>query len=188
VGFGATPYWDDISSFNETCPSGYRRPNDGFTNAVEDGSTPARSEIRQSLYAIPQDADNPGNNNSFYGYYADGFFDRRKIVYHGTNHDAVSIQNSQIAYVGVLFYNTTDNRSLFFPSAGERWPTGANGGALIGSGGGADYWSSSSASDQSVNAPNAWSMYVSPGTGTAFQREHDKHSGINIRCVLTTNP
>jgi hypothetical protein len=168
---------------NETCPSGYRRPNDGSTTAQEGGSNTA-SEMRQSLYASPPSGVTAYNDNSVFGYYADGFFDRRKIVSFSSGTfvsvpASVSIGNSMIAYIGVLFYNANTNASLFFPTAGERIAISSQEGQLVGTAGGGFYWSSSS---QNTTNNNAWVLYVSNinrnqlGTG--------KYIGASIRCVL----
>ncbi|MDR2234196.1 MAG: fibrobacter succinogenes major paralogous domain-containing protein, partial [Tannerella sp.] len=177
--FNSPPLWNDVSSINETCPSLYRRPNDGSTSAQETNSNPNTnvSEMRQSLYASMPTGTGESSSNSVYGYYADGFYDRRKLL----SYQAVSNTNSQVAYVGMLFFNANDNKSIFFPSAGERdWQRGQRnqpGGAAL-------YWSSSSV-DASTR-PNAWILYAA--NGQRLQWTHDKNSALSIRCVLITNP
>lgn len=69
-----------LSSTQESCPPGYRRPSDGITDyAAANTSTTGieSSEIRQSLYVIPTFGDANSRDNFRWGFYADGFFDRR---------------------------------------------------------------------------------------------------------------
>ena len=119
----------------EICPDGYRRPQDGPVITWSDGLV-SESEVRQSLLLKPLDADQspgywggypggfPSVENSVFGYYADGYFDRRMIVdgigeNAGTN-STVSYNSGSIAHIGRLFYNLTTQASLFFPFAGLR--------------------------------------------------------------------
>jgi len=90
-----------------------------LANACKDGyRTPVHSEMNTILQA---------NGNSFSGYYADGFFDRRQIVASqtGVANSAVSATGNNVAYIGRLFFNPTNNVTLFFPAAGYR--TGSSG-------------------------------------------------------------
>ena len=129
-------FWNKISAKNETSPAGFRRPNDGPIDKASDGATAAKSEMRQSLFVLPplkQGASHGKVDNSAWGYYADGFFDRRPVVDAvGKKHDknsgknsAVSVATRDVAYVGRLFFNPLPesghyNASLFFPAAGVR--------------------------------------------------------------------
>ena len=123
----ALNYWAPIKSNHESCPPGYRRPGDGSITE-NSGSTVEGSEMRQSLWYIPQSGNNNNNiENSVWGYYADGYFDRRiitdPIVIETGNRNlltAVSANNVRAAYIGRLFFNPGNSASLFFPAAGAR--------------------------------------------------------------------
>ena len=120
-------FWDTNEAANETCPPGYRRPNDGSTSGYSNGDN---SEYRHSL-----GLDYTSDRNIYFisGYYADGFFDRGLIEPSRTNagdnrpmfQTAVSAATNNNAYVGVLVFNPSDagdhyNASLFFPVIGQR--------------------------------------------------------------------
>jgi hypothetical protein len=122
----ASGYWDAIKANQETCPPGYRRPNDGLTNGPEDGNHIQISELRQSLFEHPKKGENYANDptNNVYGYYADGFFDRRLITIFNS-YSSVATGTKDVAYAGRVFYNAFTgydhaNASLFFPDAGFR--------------------------------------------------------------------
>jgi len=180
-------FWDSFT--HETCPPGYRRPKDDYTldNQIGHGSGAILgSELRQSLWLNPvaggSNSVQAGNtDNSVWGYYADGFFDRREIVDAISNSpaqkSAVSISsgaNHNVAYVGRLFYNPATNANLFFPAGGSRSRTN---GALIGSGDAVNYWSNSTSVDH-----DAWYMGLSPST--AFMANHNKSQTAAVRCVM----
>ena len=194
----ATGFWTDVtyhlSTIYETCPAGYRRPADGVTDSPVGTTTlsPANmilSELRQSLLLNPVATDNAEttNTNSVYGYYADGFFDRRAIVTSDDNilNSAVSAGNNNIAYRGRLFYNPKPDSyaSIFFPSAGYRL-TNSPVGTLTYAGAVGYYWSSSS--------PNS---IANGGGGKAISfnstivnfSSYDRPYGFSIRCVRTPN-
>jgi hypothetical protein len=124
---GFATHWISLSTTNETCPPGYRRPYDGRIDGNADG-TAANSELRQSLFQIPKNG--LYNNidhfeNCMWGYYADGFFDRRSLANNGTS---VAIGTNDIAHIGRLFFNSLSGSdrygaSLFLPSGGTRYPT-----------------------------------------------------------------
>jgi len=103
----------------ETCPSGYRRPTDITATGTND------SEMRQTLWITGVGAQIPSTNNTdnvVWGYYADGYFDRRQIVQGVTANPAlltaVASPGAEVAYRGMLFYNQFNNASLFFPVTG----------------------------------------------------------------------
>ena len=172
---GISPYMGDTI---ETCPSGWRRPNDGATNAEVLSPAISASECRQSLWLNPQTGTGSNTNNSFWGYYADGFFDRRQIVSgvgsYGGASSAVSVANKNVAYRGRLFYNPYDSRSLFLPAAGYRNTSdGAfNYTGVVG------IYSSSSANSTDID----WSLHF--GVGTANQTyTYVCSNGFSVRCV-----
>ena len=120
---------DPYAPNNETCPTGYRRPNDGFTNIASTGAV-SESEIRQSLFLNPHGPTVAHNtDNSVWGYYADGFFDRRRITYAngsvGASNSTVAYNSQKdVAHVGRLFFSPhtahLPNHSVFFPAVGYK--------------------------------------------------------------------
>jgi len=167
---------DWVATDTETCPSGYRRPNDG-SQANTTGPV-AGSEMRQSLWLNPQTGSSSNNiDNSVRGYYADGFFDRRQIT-NGVGASAalnssVSTANNQIAHIGNLFYNPTTNASLFFPAAGyHNQPDGS----LYAVGNNGYYWSGSSNT-------TGYSWYLMLSSTSAYQAPYWRSAGFSVRCV-----
>ena len=192
-----TDYWDSYKAENESCPPGYRRPNDGTTNA-NSALTVASSEFRQSLYLNPKNGkyDPPfetGSDvtNSVHGYYADGFFDRREIV--GVSimsRCAVAVGSKDVAYIGRLFFNPTpgsdhSNASIFFPAAGRRhgylggFPNPASGG-IINRGVVCWIWSSSSIISTDHNGLH---MFGDPAEVVSGMRLVGIDYANSIRCV-----
>jgi hypothetical protein len=178
----STSYWSPIASTQETCPAGYRRPTDGSTSAAESGNV-ANSEVRHSLWSLPKAGlFGSDKTNNFWGYYADGYFDRRLIVNTAdATLSAVSYTKNNAAYIGCLFFNpTTDsdhyNASLFFPAGG--WRDAA--GTLVGSGRGGHYWTSSALSDI-----NAWILWIRNDWFAGLWYDL-KSYGRYIRCVRNT--
>jgi len=183
--FGGYPgrYWNTLADTQETCPPGYHRPNDGSITGNEFSSNVSNSEMRQSLFKAPIEGFNYASDvsNSIWGYYADGFFDRRQIV-DGTK---VSANNRDVAYIGRLFFNSLEssnsrNASLFFPAAGARDHSEVRpGGTLSGVGIEGAYWSASKYEENSHKfgsfmrfmdySASAWIAYES--------------FGYSIRCV-----
>jgi len=162
---GQQGFWSNNAP--ETCPSSYRRPNDGPTNVVSTGAVSA-SEFRQSLWLNPQSGTSSASNvdNSVGGFYADGYYDRGVIdmtglsltsggkysVYYYNNQfftPAPTAPNGSLpaepnrvftATSGLLFYNPATNASLFFPAGGESDVTNGLILTKIGEAGG--YWTS----------------------------------------------
>ena len=173
--------WDKLL---DPCPPGYRHPNDSLRS-------PLYSEFRQSLYATPDgDTYGPAHpdhihiDNSLWGFYADGFFDRlpvetspngivsTTVSYHALNLAAPA--NAEIAYAGRLFYNPTTFSSLFLPAPGLR--DGSDGGALKESGYRAAYW---------TNSPNGnfgWAFYFTPSSLYGYNNAHQSN-GASVRCI-----
>ena len=130
---------------HETCPKDYRRPNDGNTSANTTNDVTS-SEIRQSLWLNPPAKTASNIDNSVWGYYADGFFDRRQI----SNSSTVSAATYDIAYIGNLFYDSNTGASLFFPAAGNRkYASDNTSGNLQFTGNNGYYWTSSSSGTSS---------------------------------------
>ncbi len=97
--------------------------------------------MRQSLWRDPVAASANSVGNSIWGYYADGFFDRRAIGnpegITATPNSAVSATTGAVAYAGRLFFNPTTNASLFMPASSYRY---FNSGQIFGAGGYGYYW------------------------------------------------
>lgn len=194
-------YWNTLGATYETCPAGYRRPNDGPTDGkVDDNGSAlnnattgytfsyqlANSEMRQSLYLNPDTGLNyyyseAQAGNTVWGYYADGFFDRRVISSSVTNfaNTAVSSTGADVAYIGRLLYNKNNNASLFFPAPANR---DLNTGSLNDTGelSGA-YWSSSS-----NGTGGGWNMRFS--SSIISQYGSARSYGYSIRCVKNEIP
>ena len=176
----------------ETCPSGYRRPSDGPNPTTAHGTgTIAGSEIRQSLWENPPTGTAINVDNSLWGYYADGYFDRRvKTFSSGSNvteNSTVQPGSVQVAYIGRLFFNPINNASLFFPATGYRY---SNNGSLYNAGGSAKYWTNTS-QEQNSQSSSAWFMSLQfttniDGAKMSYDENdsnYSKTSGATVRCV-----
>lgn len=167
-------YWNTFT--DETCPTGYRRPQDGRDSIHNTAGTVFNSEIRQSLWLTPVSASNTNTDNSVWGYYADGFFDRRTIsnapgAYYGTN-SSVSSGNSLVAHIGRLFFNPATSSSLFFPAAGNR----VSDGTLQDAGDRASYWTGTS-----YDPYNAW-MFMHNNILATMVSGY-RYFGFPVRCI-----
>ena len=178
---GAMPMTGKVKNYFESCPADYRRPTDGGDTDYMDATGEMdsnKSETLQSLFSnIPTYTDN-NVQNSVWGRYADGFFDRQAIVNSlGLNPNpipsAVSVDNSAVAYIGRLFHNPTSYNSLFFPTSGNRYNSS---GALSYAGGSGNYWSSSLSDTFS-----GWGLFIS-GSDT-YRRAYQRNNGYPIRCI-----
>ena len=175
-------FWNAAN--DETCPPTYRRPTDGDNNNVHTTGAVTQSEIRQSLWLNPPTGmlNNSASDraNNVWGYYADGFFDRRKIGNspNGEALTAVSTANSSIAYIGRLFFNPNSDSyaSVFFPAAGNRNSNGSALGALTNDGKYGYYWPSTSASLST-------SYYLNVGENLARFGNTIRSVGMSVRCV-----
>jgi len=162
----------------ETCPNGYRRPTDVFAAGL--------SEIRHSLWisgagSVKENQDtNP--ENVVWGYYADGYFDRRQIVpaivgpttnYPTTLPRAVATPGAEVAYMGMLLYNKYNNASLFFPVTGFRTLNGSLDQAGKSGHGWSKTWSSASANAMQlafdVDAAVSHTSFLTPDEGLAIR-------------------
>jgi hypothetical protein len=169
---------------HETCPAGFRRPNDGDTFAgvpyYNTDSGIATSEMRQSLYEVPPiTLSDSHTENSIGGFYADGFFDRRQIVsaqnyYNSYANTTVSAENSDMAYIGRLFFNKKSNASLFFPAVGVRQSNGERQSA-----GAYGYYLSSSSYSNYTVVLGAGAV----AGNNVYQYTLNRDYGVSIRCV-----
>ena len=152
-------YYDYTLDF--VCPLGYMLPTgDSGSDASALVSTP-----------------------SLYGYYADGWFDRREII-NSPNSSSLSTvsyytsssdtRNDHVAYVGKLFYSTTNYASLFFPATGYR---AYNNGNLYDAGVNGYGWTKTAGS--SLNNAFAFTMSSAAATQTGY----DKVNGFPVRCI-----
>ena len=164
-----TTYWNSLAASHEVCPSGYYRPNDGPTDSHTSvtGTSPSISEMRQSLWINPPEYQVSDISNSFYGYLADGFFDRGVI-----QSNRYVINSSVPARIGRLFHNPYNNASLFFAYTGHRYIID---GRFVDTNTGA-YWNSSS-----YAAERGMSMGMTEAG--SYSSSASKHYGLPIRCV-----
>jgi len=178
-------FWN--AAADETCPPGYRRPQDGNPSAYNTDEAVAGSEMRQSLWLNPQDNGTSNLDNSAWGYYADGYFDRRQIVtsVDGHGNSAVASPGTKAAYIGRLFFNPSAasgnyNASLFFPAAGSRYYSD---GTLhfVGDGGG--YLSSTLSPEYREWYPGLRAWYLSFNFEIARQFCSSVTYGFSVRCV-----
>ncbi len=177
-------YWGNIKSTYETCPTGYRRPTEGSatnTGAVTAGSDPRNQEYGQSMYLNPVDGYGVAKavGNLDWGYYADGFFDRRpigtpqNIVTYDSN-SVVAYNTSTVAYIGALLFNPYNNASIFIPAAGWRDVVT---GSLDASGAQSYIWTATSTQSN-------WATFLVLNRGLAsYHGPADRSHGISIRCV-----
>jgi hypothetical protein len=176
-------YWDQIQAAQETCPDNWRRPTVGDITTGHSSQLASDSELMQSLFeeTFNQSGSNYNDDNHrYWGYYADGYFDRRAITYQFSNYKntAVSPNSKDVAYIGLLYTNPATNASLFAPAGGSR---NYRDGSLTNSGLVGYYWSSSSVDKTDVWG---WSIFSS----VAYQDDDDTRStGSMVRCVRTIN-
>ena len=169
-----------IAQNYESCPTGYRRPTDGNTTVInQDPVNVANSEVMQSLVLAPASGTNSSSNdisNSLYGFYADGFFDRRTLEPNAGDgkRTAVSVNNSLVAYVGRLYYNPMTNAHLFLPASGRRESEDGRHNNEVGLSG--LYWTASSA-----HPDGAWVLIFQ--SGAVIRHFGVRYHGFPIRCV-----
>ncbi len=186
---------DENLEFNpvtmETCPPGYRRPTGGLVhqNALPDAS----HEIAFSLWRN-HDADHNGHNNdnAFYGYYADGFFDRRVVDGpYPTREQASKVSSgAEVAYEGMVMFNDNPassqyGASIFFPFSTYRGDSDGQV-ALSGNGVGGNFWSSTR-SIIDATSRDAFSMslgkhFYYPIIAAPGVSDHES-AAFSVRCV-----
>jgi hypothetical protein len=193
-----SPPW--IAANSETCPTGYRRIKE-LDGGASTNSNVATSEVRQSFYLAPGNSQDIQSNPTglTWGYYADGYFDRRAIEIRGTTlgtsvqPTAVSWGTPQTAFVGAVLYNPTTYSHLFLPLPGIRESS------LTGSAGGNGeiirtgvwgYYISSSWSDTSIGGTagllaRSFRIQGNWGTNTSTigVEGSPRARGFSIRCV-----
>lgn len=181
--------WNE--NITETCPDGYRRVQDGDNTEDNTLTTPATySEVRQSLFLNPpQGSDDSKTQNSCWGYYADGFFDRRALEASLGDSPlpdkAVSTGDNRIAYIGRLFYNPATFASLFFPGSGARQ---TDDGRVHYAGAIAFSWTSNY-----TNGSHAVPLYLTNNrvfvnVGTTTDPSSSRRFAFPVRCVVIPIP
>ena len=119
------------------------------------------------------------NLSTNWGYYADGYFDRRAI-----NTYRVNYNSTDIAAAGVMLYVPDMLRSVFMPTVGYREGGTTEAGILKGKGTESGYWSEVNG----TNTDNAGGMIVR-STGTLAEvGEYDKRKSYFMRCIKILNP
>ena len=136
------------------------------------------SEMRQSLWINPFPKASSNPDNSVWGYYADGFFDRREIVdangLYAFAKSTVVFTTNDVAYICSLFFNKFSNASLAFPASGYRL---SGNGTLYDAGYRGYSWSSSAYSSIS-----GWYLYIR--SGTAYQTKSTRSFGFALRPIV----
>ncbi len=175
--------WNVLKTTHETCPVGWRRPTLGATGDTHNTQAASGSELMQSLFEVTFDSSSNNfhvGNHRYFGYYADGFFDRLPIE---TPSDSPNMRASSVvspitkdaAYNGVLFTNPVTNASLFMPNGGSRK---RDDGSLTYVGTRGYYWSGSSYSSSASWILNVHTTDVSQ-TGLNIYKSY----GYGVRCV-----
>ena len=181
------------AALHETCPPGYKRPSDG-PNATLDNPAVASSEIRQSLFRVMQVSSSPSPANLTWGYYADGYFDRRTIVYptaqfgNPEHPTTVSEGTREVAFSGIIFYSTRTLASVFLPSAGGRQTAQSGGSAVAGTLERHGYWGYYATTTLFAEPALAqWGKYLrlgtSSGPSTLYLGGSFGGYGRSVRCV-----
>jgi hypothetical protein len=192
----SSTYWNTLGSTHETCPKNYllstgetldfRRPYDNDIS-VNPAYNAALAETLQSLHSKTVASDPIETfthlENSVWGRYADGFFDRNVV-----NSNDYAGTGPFVANEGRLYHNPLTHNSLFLPYTGIRDATDGTlnvNGAKTG-----QYWLAN------ANVGSAYHIIISddgnnnqgidgPESGIATSpRSH----GIAIRCVAFEPP
>ena len=180
---GSGGAWQDYTGADrlETCPSGWRRPTAGDTVTLHYDQPASGSELMQSLFSTAFDGPSSNLNSAnyrYWGYYADGFFDRRPIVTSTGSpvlkNSAVSVTTRDVAYIiGTLFTNPVTGASLFTPAGGHRhfFDGTLNFAGYVGY-----YWSSSAYNEDFVWMWSIEDIY-------AHHINTSRTNGFAVRCV-----
>ena len=117
------------------------------------------------------------------GYYADGFFDRRPMKTKQLTDDiidfAVSVDNAEIAYRGIVIFNDVTKASVFFPMPGRK---AAGWGVLQEPGNRGYYLTASSGPSNYDTSQSVWKMSVGKFPPLGFQYRLPNY-GESLRCV-----
>jgi len=149
-------------SLTNACPAGY--------------IVPSRSDFNATTLTT---------SNALWGYYADGFFDRRLIkdalgMGDPLSRSAVSTSSDSVAYIGNLFHHPVTNATNFTPAAGYR-AMGSSAGYLRNAGHDGMYVLSNPS-----GISNNWFLNFWPTNSTStgmLISEFDKHTAYSVRCI-----
>ena len=176
---------DYLGNTHETCPVGFRRPNDGRidgTAYIYQLYYRPNSEVRQSLFLNPPLGVANSTTNSVWGLYADGFFDRRPITnaagatqISSLDANTVVANTNYIAHRGMLFFNPRNNASLFLPATGWRLSPD---GVLNAVGNWGRYWNST----QGQGAAMGSCLEIGGGWAGLWGVD-SRSTGYAIRCI-----
>lgn len=186
----AFPYYDrydetDFDAAQETCPPGYRRPLASLIDNKDE------SELHPSL-RIAADFFYE-DINSIFGYYADGYFDRRNLEssFNSNKNTTVSSGTKEVAYMGHLIFNPLPNSerynaSLFLPSAGRIWVNDYSESKIASTGKTGVYWSSTEDGQELSKWARYLALYKSsyPGDSLSPNCNTERSIGMSIRCVV----
>ena len=181
-------------SADETCPAGYKRPSNGAIVAANTFDY-SQNEMTQSLLLdiIIQNTNQITPSNTTWGYYADGWFDRREIVQSGMPISrpyptVVWLGNKDVAHAGLMFFSAKTKAHLFLPMAGDRSnydPSSVLGGLLERFG----YWGyyASTTNFTSGTGGNSLSRNFRLGSSTSLSGVYIGGSmsslAMSIRCI-----
>lgn len=205
IGSAPNPLYSDQIAYSELRQSLFKTPLSGSNNAVRMSAdanywvfnTFGRTNTDYSTinhigntYASQGEFASTVNSSINYtiGFYADGFFDRRPIKskvfdeYRSIDF-AVSIENADIAYRGVVIFNDVTKASVFFPMPGRK----ASGwGALQEAGTRGFYLTASSGPSNRNTSQSVWKMSIGmfPPLGFHYQLPS---FGESLRCVKNTD-
>ena len=157
--------------------------NQGYKSVSPESGTQASSPSYYAPVTLP--------DNMTFGFYADGYFDRRPIEQNLINGDliqyGVTIKSANAAYWGCIFFNGV--KSLFFHSAGRRnYGVGGANEAGVLEHPSAGFYMTASAADipepegaDYVDWSSVWNIELSY-EGTAPVSTSFKN-GLSLRCV-----
>ena len=199
------PWNETYANMHESCPDGFRRMNDASGTDTagllpdayynESGST-AYSEMRQSLWQTPpqgmdMQASGGSNNteNACFGYLADGFFDRQTIGASATGALNTRVgEGADVAYMGMLFYNSQTNASIFFPAGGYRRSNENDGqgtiqGRLLNAGELSGYWTATRLNNSVADSGNLQCLFMLLSKEQTGMSQNFASTAFSIRCV-----
>lgn len=133
---------------NDPCPKGYRHPTGA--EFVDFAATDL--------------------SNSYWGYCADGFFDR---LSGGSSYSVTGSANYMYGIYGRLFFNVTTKASVFFPAAGNR----------IGSTGDRGFTNTGCYSSSNLLEGNVHNLHFDSGKVEPSNRSFATMRALSVRCV-----
>ena len=177
----------NLMTSHEACPPGFRRPRDGdpwgaTTRLNNTAADVHGSEMRQSLFLNPPRGHSVDLANSVWGFYADGFFDRRVPttptggVTSRAFASTVGANTEYIAHRGRLFFNAASGASLFFPATGIRSTTVSGAPYLVGD------FTLYLSSTQGDAAAHVWRLQLNHNTAR-MDGSNTRAHGFAVRCV-----